>query len=162
ARICRQLEGIPLAIELAASRVKALPVEEILARLGDRLRLLTGGSRTLSRQQTLRATMDWSWGLLDESGKRLLARLSVFAGGWTLEAAEAVGATEDCADVLDGLTSLADKSLIRLAGHASAPRFSLMETVRQYAEERLAEGDETATLRGRHRDFFLKMAEAAR
>ena len=161
ATICRQLDGIPLAIELAAARVKALPVEEILARLGDRFHLLTGGSRTRSRQQTLRATMDWSWGLLETADARLLARLSVFSGGWTLDAAEAVCADTRGSNVLDGLTSLADKSLICVEHESRPRRYALMETVRQYAGERLAESGEAPCVRSQHTEWFLAYAERA-
>ena len=115
AQVCSRLDGIPLALELAAARVRSLPVEEISARLDNRFRLLTGGSRTvLPRQQTLRALIDWSYDLLTEPEKTLLCRLSVFAGGWTLAAAEGAcpgGAIEDF-EVLDLLTGLADKSLV--------------------------------------------------
>ncbi len=123
AQICQRLDGIPLAIELAAARVNVLGIEQIAARLGNAFRLLTGGSRTaLPRQQTLRALMDWSYNLLSDAERALLRRLSVFAGGWTLEAAEAIGADEDVAgliqpdDVLDLLTQLVNKSLVSAEG----------------------------------------------
>src|SRR5207244_1986648 len=115
ASICHRLDGIPLAIELAAARVRALPVEQIASRLDDRFRLLTGGSRTaLPRQQTLRALIDWSYDLLSEVEQALLIRLSMFAGGWTMEAAEEVcaGGAVESWEVLELLTSLVDKSLV--------------------------------------------------
>jgi predicted ATPase len=138
AQVCYQLDGMPLAIELAAARVNLLPVDQIVARLDDRFQLLTTGRRTaLLRHQTLRAAIDWSYDLLDEDERRMLGRLSVFAGGWTLEAAEAV-----CADrvgdeptfILDRLTQLANKSLVveRTQGRK---RYRLLETIKQYAAE---------------------------
>ena len=137
AEVCRRLDGIPLAIELAAARVRVLPVEEIARRLDDRFRLLTGGGRTAPpRQQTLRATLDWSHDLLTEPERALLRRLAVFVGGWTLEAAEAVGAGDGLAAdaVLDLLTRLVDKSLAQVdEGAAGEGRYRLLETVRQYA-----------------------------
>src|SRR5439155_16999251 len=127
--------GIPLAIELAAARVRSLSVEEVNQRLDQRFRLLTGGSRTaLPRQQTLRSLIDWSYDLLCEPEKVLLCRLSVFAGGWTLEAAEQVcggGAVEEW-EALDLLTSLCDKSLVVVGQQESETRYRLLETVRQY------------------------------
>ena len=143
AQICRHLDGIPLAIELAAARVRALSVENIAARLNDRFRLLTGGDRTaLPRQQTLRALMDWSYDLLAEPERTLLRRLVVFAGSWTLEGAEAIAAGDDLdrADVLELLTRLVEKSLVML--EADGERYRLLETVRQYAQERLNESEE--------------------
>ncbi|HXL84882.1 MAG TPA: adenylate/guanylate cyclase domain-containing protein, partial [Casimicrobiaceae bacterium] len=139
ADICQRLDGIPLAIELASARVRALSVEEIAARLNDRFGLLTRGDRTaLPRQQTLRASIDWSYELLTDHERALLRRLSVFAGGWTLEAAEAVGAGGDVetTDVLDRLTNLVEKSLVTL--EVEGKRYRLLETVRQYAQERLS------------------------
>ena len=130
--ICARLDGIPLAIELAAARVRALPVEKIAERLNDRFRLLTGGSRTaLPRQQTLRGAIDWSYSLLSEPERTLLRRLAVFVGGWTLEAAEAV-CSEGLDDVLDALTRLVDKSLVTVD---ETGRYRLLETIRQYARE---------------------------
>jgi non-specific serine/threonine protein kinase len=167
AQICRRLEGMPLAIELAAVRMSALPVETIAAGLDDMFRLLTRGCRTaLPRQQTLRATLDWSYNLLSEPERTLLPRLSVFAGGWTLEAAEAVCAEDgiEAEELLDRLTSLVEKSLV-LYGNSEAPggggRYRLLETVRQYARDRLRESGETARVRDRHFDFFLRLAEQA-
>jgi predicted ATPase/class 3 adenylate cyclase len=135
AQVCRRLDGIPLALELAAARVKALPVQQLAARLEDRFRLLTGGSRTaLPRQQTLRATMDWSYDLLSEPERALLRRLSVFHGGWTLEAAEAVCVAEgiEAEAILDLLTALVDRSLVLYEEQEEAGRYRLLETVRQY------------------------------
>src|SRR5205823_9603554 len=165
AQVCRQLDGIPLALELAAARLKVLPVEQIAARLDDRFRLLTGGSRTaLPRQQTLRALIDWSYDLLSEPERALLRHLSGFAGGWTLEAAEAVGSGQWAVgsevndseselttdhwppptDVLDLLTSLVDKSLVIYDEQAGAGRYRLLETVRQYGRGWLLEAGKTA------------------
>ncbi len=163
AQVCHRLDGIPLAIELAAARVRALPVEQIAAHLDDRFRLLTGGSRTsLPRHQTLRALIDWSYDLLDERERVLLRRLSVFAGGGTLEAAEAVCAREATAvepwEVLDLLSALVDKSLVTYEEHEGAARYRLLETVRQYARDRLIESGESETVRGWHRDWFAAYA----
>jgi predicted ATPase/class 3 adenylate cyclase len=160
-QICRRLDGIPLAVELAAARVKLLRPEEIAARLSDRFRLLTGGSRTaLPRQQTLRALVDWSWDLLPEPERRLLRRLSVFAAGWTLEAAEKVAGDEggESIDVLEGLSQLVNKSLV-MGGEEG--RYRLLETIRQYARDRLLEAGEGETLRDRHAAFYLAMAREA-
>ena len=162
ADICRRLDGIPLALELAAVRVRALSVETIAARLSDRFRLLTGGYRTaLPRQQTLRACIDWSYDLLTEPERALLRRLAVFAGGWTLEAAEAVGADRDVAAnaVLDLLTQLVEKSLVAM--EADGRRYRQLETVRQYAQDRLHESGDGEAVRERHRDYFLALAEGA-
>ena len=142
-QICRQLDGMPLAIELAVARLRMLPVEQIAARLDDRFRLLTGGKRTaLPRHQTLQALIDWSYELLTAAEQSLLRRLAVFAGGWTLEAAEAVGAGDGVAagDVFDLLGRLIDKSLVqvdRLAAGGGA-WYRLLETIRQYALAKLA------------------------
>jgi predicted ATPase/class 3 adenylate cyclase len=163
AQICHRLDGIPLALELAAARVKALSVEQIAARLNDRFRLLTGGSRTaLPRQQTLRAAIDWSFSLLTEEERVLLRRLSVFAGGWTLDAAQAVCSCDPiCADdVLDLLARLVDKSLVIFEQRGSETRYRLMETIRQYARDRLLESTEGETVRDRHLDFFVAFTEA--
>jgi predicted ATPase/class 3 adenylate cyclase len=164
AAVCHRLDGIPLAIELAAARVKALPVEKLNERLDNMFRLLTGGSRTaLPRQQTLRALIDWSYDLLSPSERALLRRLSVFAGGWTLEAAEAVCVGEGVEEweVLDVLTSLVEKSLVLYEERAEEGRYRLLETVRQYARDRLLEAGEVAGVRGRHRDWFLALADQA-
>ena len=161
-QLCSRLDGIPLAIELAAARVRSLSVEEINTRLGDRFRLLTGGDRAaLPRQQTLRAAMDWSYDLLSERECVLLSRLSVFAGGWTLEAAEAVCTGEEIEDweVLDLLTELVDKSLVVAETQAGNSRYRLLETIREYAWERLEQREEVEEMRGRHRDYFLARAE---
>ena len=164
AQICRRLDGIPLAIELAAARVKMLEVEEITTRLNDRFQLLTGGSRTsLPRQQTLRATIDWSYNLLNEVERILFNRLSVFMGGWTLEAVEQIcsgGGIEEY-DILDLLTNLVDKSLVVTEGQGRKKRYGLLETVRQYAREKLLESGEGEGLRDRHLDWFLGFAERA-
>ncbi len=165
ASICHRVDGIPLALELAAARVRSLSVEEINDRLDNQFRLLTGGSRTaLPRQQTLRALIDWSYDLLTGPEKSLLCRLSVFAGGWTLAAAEAVCISDEIEDweVLDLLTSLVDKSLVTAEEIDGQTRYHLLETVRQYARDRLAEGQEGLRVRGRHRDYFLQMAEEIR
>jgi predicted ATPase/class 3 adenylate cyclase len=162
AHICRRLDGIPLAIELAASRVRALSVEEIAARLDDRFRLLTGGSRTaLPRQQTLKALLDWSYSLLSEKEQVFLRRLSVFAGGWTLEAVEAICSDEIIArgEVLDLLTHLVDKSLVLFEERNGQPRYRTLETVRQYSQDRLLESGEAEIVRRRHRDCYLELAE---
>ena len=160
--ICRRLDGIPLALELAAARVRSLSVEAIAERLTDRFRLLTRGARTdLPRQQTLRALIDWSFDLLDVPEKTVFARLAVFAGGFTLEAAEAVGAGGAIArmDVLDLLAALVDKSLIEL--DAGRSRYRMLETVRQYAQEKMAASDEADAVRTRHLEFFLALATDA-
>ena len=163
--ICRELDGIPLAVELAAARANVLPVPEILARLRDRFRLLTGGSRTASaRQQTLRATVDWSYELLSPEERTLFGRLSVFAGGFTLEAAEAVcsGDGIDELDVLDLLARLADRSLIAPdEGVAGAAHYRMLETLRQYGGEKLAGSGEVSAVQERHRAYFLSLAEGA-
>jgi predicted ATPase/class 3 adenylate cyclase len=162
ADICSRLDGIPLALELAAARVRALSVEEIAARLSDRFRLLTRGDRTaLPRQQTLRASIDWSHDLLTDHERALLRRLAVFAGGWTLEAAEAVGVDGDVekADVLDLLTNLVEKSLVTL--EAQGKRYRLLETVREYAQERLDESGERDQTCARHLAFYVALAETA-
>jgi non-specific serine/threonine protein kinase len=165
AQICARLDGIPLAIELAAARVKMLKAEQIAERLDDRFRLLTGGSRTaLPRQQTLRAMIDWSYGLLPESERALLRRLSAFAGGWTLEAAETVcqGQGIDSYDVLDLLTQLVNKSLVVVdADDDTETRYRLLETVRQYAREKLSETGEGMAVRDLHLQYFLGLAEHA-
>jgi len=162
--ICHRLDGIPLAIELAAARVRSLSVEEINRRLDHRFRLLTGGSRTaLPRQQTLRSLIDWSYDLLHDPEKLLLQRLSVFAGGWTLDAAEHICAGDHIEDgkVLDLLTSLIDKSLVSVEQSDGRFRYKLLETVRQYARERLMESGGVEAIRERHRDYFLALAEEA-
>jgi len=161
AQICHRLDGIPLAIELAASRVKVLTPEQIAARLDDRFRLLTGGSRTaLPRQQTLRAMIDWSYSLLSEEEKTLFRRLAVFVGGWTLEAAESVcGEERDGFDILDLLTRLVDKSLVFLEESLDDMRYHRLETIRQYSREKFFETDEVEFVRNRHLDFLVGFAE---
>ncbi len=165
AQICHRLDGIPLAIELAAGRVKVLMPEQIAARLDDRFRLLTGGSRTvLPRHQTLRAAIDWSYDLLAEPERTLLRRLAVFAGGWTLEAAETVCAGEgvESREVLELQTHLVDKSLVIVEqGVGGEARYRLLGTIRQYARDRLFEAGEAGRLRDVHRDWFLELAERA-
>jgi predicted ATPase/class 3 adenylate cyclase/Tfp pilus assembly protein PilF len=163
-QICRRLDGIPLAIELAAARVKVLSVEQIAVRLDDRFRLLTGGSRTaLPRQQTLRAMMDWSYELLNEHERTLFRRLAAFAGGVTLEAAEAVCADEQIPShqILDLLTNLVSKSLVIFEERDEEARYRLLETVRQYARDKLLETGEAARVRDRHRDWFVAFVERA-
>jgi predicted ATPase/class 3 adenylate cyclase len=162
ASVCHRLDGIPLAIELAAARVRNLTVEEVNQKLDQRFRLLTGGSRTaLPRQQTLRSLIDWSYDLLNEPEKALFRRLSVFCGGWTLESAEQVcagGLVEEW-EVLDLLTSLSDKSLVAAEEREGRTRYRLLETVRQYARDRLLDSGEGGSVRARHRDRFLTLAE---
>jgi predicted ATPase/DNA-binding SARP family transcriptional activator len=187
AQVCVQLDGIPLAIELAAARVKSLPVDRIAARLDDRFRLLTGGSRTAPpRQQTLRALIDWSYDLLTEPERALLRRVSVFAGGWTLEAAEEVLSVKcevlsvksdvgdpgaltlntqhstfplEPGDVLDLLAALVEKSLVIY--EEGRDRYRLLETMRQYGRDRLREAEEEAVLRRRHAEWCVQVAERA-
>ncbi|MBC8136692.1 MAG: tetratricopeptide repeat protein, partial [Fibrella sp.] len=162
AQVCHRLDGIPLALELASARMRSLSVEEINDRLDNRFRLLTGGDRTATpRQQTLRGLVDWSYELLSGQEKTLLARLSVFAGGWTLSAAEAACGFDPVEEweVLDLLTSLADKSLVLAEEEGGATRYRMLETLRQYAAEKCDLSAENATLRSRHRDWFLALAE---
>jgi len=162
AQICRRLDGIPLAIELAAARTKVFPAEQIAARLDDRFRLLTGGSRTaLERHQTLRALIDWSYDLLSETERALLRRLSIFAGGWSFEAAQAVCGEGLRDDVLDLLTHLVDKSLVAVEEEAEEGRYHFLETIRQYARDTLFESGEAEHVRDRHLEFFLHFAETA-
>jgi len=156
AEICRRLDGLPLALELAAARIKLLPPQAILSRLDDQLNLLTGGAHDLpKRQQTLRNTLEWSHGLLNEDEKKLYARLSVFVGGFTLEAAEAVCNPDGKLDILDGVTSLFNNSLLRQEEMSNGePRFSMMETIRAYAVERLTESGESDALHAGHAQYF--------
>lgn len=163
AKICRRLDGIPLALELAASRVKVLTPEQIASRLDDRFRLLTGGSRTaLPRQQTLRAMMDWSYSLLSEQEKILFRRLAVFTGGWTLEAAEAVcGEGIDQFELLDLMARLVDKSLIFIDDSADEIRYHRLETIRQYSREKFSETDEVESVRDRHLAYYVYFSELA-
>ncbi len=162
ADICRRLDGIPLALELAAARARSLSMDTMAARLSDRFRLLTQGDRTaLPRQQTLRACIDWSYDLLPETERALLRRLAVFAGGWVLSAAEAVGAegAVHAADILDLLDRLVQKSLVEF--DAEIGRYRLLETVRQYAIERLDEAGEGDTARTRHLRFHVTLTQQA-
>ncbi len=162
-RICRQLDGVPLALELAAARVKTLPVGELAERLEDRFTVLTAGPRTADRrQQTLRATVDWSHRLLSEPEAVLFRRLAVFRGGWTLAAAEDVCTVDSipAADVYGVLARLADRSLI-IADHGEDARFHMLETVRQYAAERLSDAGETAAVRAAHARHYADAAERA-
>ncbi len=164
ASICHRLDGMPLALELAAARLRSLSVAEVNERLDQRFRLLTGGSRTtLPRHQTLRGLIDWSHDLLGPAEQALLSRLAVFAGGWTLAAAERVCAGDgvDDGEVLDLLASLADKSLVLAEERDGATRYRLLETVRAYAAERLREGGEEARVKERHLSHFAALAEEA-
>jgi predicted ATPase/DNA-binding SARP family transcriptional activator len=166
ARICQRLDGIPLAIELAAARVGVLTLDQLAHRLDDAFRLLTGGSRSaLPRQQTLRATIDWSYGLLNPQERRLFRRLAVFAGGCTLEAGEVIcsGAGLEAGDVFDLLASLVAKSMVMVdfQKDADATRYRLLDTVRQYAREKLFDAGESADLRHRHLDYYLALSEHA-
>jgi predicted ATPase/DNA-binding SARP family transcriptional activator len=163
AEICRRLDGIPLAIELAAARVRVLTPEQIASRLGDAFRLLTAGSRTaLPRHRTLRATMEWSFSLLKTREQVLLNRLSIFAGSFTLDAAEAVGAGAplEVEDILDGVGGLVDKSLIVMEPGEGVARYRLLETVRQYGAERLAETGESGPVALRFAEHCLSLVEA--
>lgn len=166
AQICSRLDGIPLAIELAAARVRLLEVDQIAERLDNRFDLLTGGSRTaLPRQQTLRALIDWSYDLLPDVERVLLRRLSVFAGGWTFEAAEAVcrDADVDSSHMLDLLTQLVNKSLVLVDADnvMEETRYRMLETIRQYAHEKLSNAGEFLQFRDRHLEYFLQLAERA-
>ena len=156
AEICRRLDGLPLALELAAARIKLLAPQAILARLDDKLKLLTGGARDLpTRHQTLRNTLEWSHDLLNQDEKILYARLGVFVGGFTFEAAEAVCNVDGKLDILESLTALVNNSLLRKEETTDGePRFGLLETIRSYALERLAEAGELETLRAQHAHYF--------
>ena len=159
--ICARLDGVPLAIELAAARVRALSLAEILDSLHDRFRLLTGGARTaVRRQQTLRASVDWSHALLTEPERVLFRRLAVFLGGFDLDAAQAVAGGGDVQryQVLDQLTLLVDKSLVVADDSGGRTRYRLLETVRQYALEKLGESGEADAVRTRHRDHYTALA----
>jgi predicted ATPase/DNA-binding SARP family transcriptional activator/DNA-binding CsgD family transcriptional regulator len=165
AQICAYLEGLPLAIELAAARIMMLPPQALLSRLSDRLKLLTGGPREFSeRQRTLRSTIEWSYDLLEEGEKALFGRLSVFSGGATLEATEAVcNVSGDLfVSALNGVSSLLDKSLLgQEEGAEGEPRFVMMETIREYAQERLQESGEAESIKRAHAEYFLALAEEA-
>lgn len=161
ARICSRLDGIPLAIELAAARVRALPVGEISSRLSDRFRLLTGGIRSsIPRQQTLQALIDWSFDLLTDQEKILLRRMAVFTGGCTMEAAESVcgGNGIDQIDILDLMTRLVDKSLVNFENQNGSARYDMLETIRQYAREKLIQAGEIEDLRRKHLQYFAAYA----
>ncbi len=162
--VCHKLDGIPLAVELAAARVKEMSVQEIAARLDDRFRLLTGGSRAAHpRHQTLRAAMDWSFYMLSEPERAVFRRLSAFSSGFTLEAAEAVCAGDgvERSEVLNLVALLVDKSLVLVDDRGGETRYRLLETVRRYGREKLLEAEETANVRRRHRDWCLGLAERA-
>ncbi|MBT2211131.1 BTAD domain-containing putative transcriptional regulator [Actinomadura sp. NEAU-AAG7] len=163
-RICRALDGMPLAIELAAARLSAMTPEQVAVRLDDRFRLLNAGSRTaLPRHKTLRAVVEWSWDLLAEPERALWRRLAVFHGGATLEAAEDVCAGPGLhrADVLDVLSALVDKSLVTVSGTDGGPRYRMLETLRAYGLERLVQAGEEERTRRAHADHFLRLAEEA-
>jgi tetratricopeptide (TPR) repeat protein len=165
AEICVRLDGLPLAIELAAARIKMLPPKAMLQRLGSRLKLLTGGARDLpERQRTLRATIEWSHALLDEGEQVLFGRLAVFSGGRTLQAIEAICDAEDNLGVeaFEGVSSLVDKSLLRQEeGPNGEPRFVMLETVHEYAREKLEESAEAEQIKRVHAEYFLTLAEEA-
>ena len=163
ADICRRLDGMPLAIELAAARVRALSLRQIADSLNDRFRLLTGGARNvLRRQQTLRASVDWSHALLTDAERTLFRRLGVFMGGFDLEAAQAVAAITEAEQfqILDQLSLLVDKSLVTADDESGVMRFRLLETMRQYALEKLSESGEADEVRDRHRDYYVAAAVA--
>ena len=165
AELVARLEGIPLALELAAARVRSLTVAEINARLKDRYKILTGGARVLQqRQQTLRALVDWSYDLLTKPEQTLFARLGVFVGGFDLAAAERVCGTDPliCDDVLDILASLVDKSLVMLDEHENGGRYSMLETIRDYAREKLEQFGEAPDIGRRHCEHYFAMSKAAR
>ncbi|TQM30630.1 putative ATPase [Nocardia bhagyanarayanae] len=163
ARVCRALDGMPLAIELAAARLRTMSLDQLAHRLDDRFRLLTGGSRTaLPRHKTLRAVVDWSWELLSDAERAVLRRLAVFSGGASLEAAERVCACDvvDTGDVLELLTALTEKSLV-LTVDDRAPRYRMLGTIKEYAEQRLAEAGESDRTRRAHLAYFTELAEIA-
>lgn len=161
--ICARLEGVPLAIQLAAARLKLLPPIMLLDRLDQQLAVLTGGPRDLpERQRTVRATLDWSYHLLTSPQQTLFRRLAVFAGGWTLESAEGIcaGGSVERADILELLGHLVDHSLVLVENHNGMARYRLLEVIRQYATEKLRESGEEASLRDRHIAWFLQLAES--
>ena len=163
ARVCRALDGMPLAIELAAARLRTMSVDQLANRLDDRFRLLTGGSRTaLPRHRTLRAVVDWSWELLTDAERMVLRRLSVFSGGASLEAAERVcaGDAVEQEQVLELLTALTEKSLLLTEGDG-APRYRMIGTIKEYAGHRLAEAGESDLARHAHLAYFTELAETA-
>ena len=168
AQICHRLDGIPLAIELAAAKIRLLSVDQIAKRLDDRFRLLTAGSRTeLEHHQTLRAAIDWSYNFLSPAEQALFRRLAVFVGGWTLEAAESVCSDESASsvggsdDVLNLMEQLINKSLVIMEEVQHEGRYRMLETLRQYANEKLVDSGESDALRDRHLDYFLSLAETA-
>ena len=170
AQICHRLDGIPLAIELAAGKIRSLSAGQIAQRLDDRFRLLTGGSRTaMPRHQTLQATIEWSYNLLSASEQTLFRRLSVFVNGWTLEAAESVCSNEDASakdslkteDILELLTQLVNKSLVMTEERHGEVRYHLLETIRQFGSNKLVEASESESLCDRHLEFFIQFAEIA-
>jgi predicted ATPase/class 3 adenylate cyclase len=164
ADICRSLDGIPFAIELAAARVKVMSVTHLAERLKERFRILTGGDRTaLPRQQTMRALVDWSYNLLNERERTILNRVAVFAGGWTLEAASEICAddTIESWEILDLISSLVDKSLVVVEMSGTSERYRLLESTWQYAREKLAEAGESEVLNHKHAVYFLRIAQAA-
>jgi predicted ATPase len=162
ADICRRLDGLPLAIELAAARTRAFSVRQIAERLDDRFRLLSGGPRTVApRHQTLEATLDWSYDLLPASEQQVLRCLAVFVGGWTLEAPRRVCAEAvEPAEVLPALANLVDKSLVVVEQSAHETRYRYLETIRTYAQLKLEQANEVVQARDRHLDFFVRWAEA--
>ena len=160
-RICRRLDGVPLALELAAARVRVLSIAQVAMRLDDRFRLLTGGGRTVvARQQTLRALIDWSYDLLTDGERLLLRRLSIFVRGWTLEAAEAIcsGDGIESEAILELLAHLVDKSLVVMMDGGGAARYTMLETIREYAREKLVVSGEAPALRQRHFEYFFHYA----
>jgi predicted ATPase/class 3 adenylate cyclase len=165
AEICERLDGLPLAIELAAARAKLLPPQALLSRLGNRLKLLTGGARNMpERQRTLRNTIEWSYEMLNDGEMTLFARLAVFSGGGTLEAIEAVCDAEGDlpVDTLEGVSSLLDKSLLRQGGEqVDEPRFEMLETIHEFAQEKLAESAHAEAVERVHAEYFLALAELA-
>jgi non-specific serine/threonine protein kinase len=159
ASICSQLDGLPLAIELIATRVKTLSIEQIASRLNDRFALLTGGNRIApSRQQTLRATLDWSYELLTETERELFRQLSVFVGGFTLDALESVALLDSNQSIFDALSRLVDKSLL-LVEQQDQPRYRFLEPIRQYAKDKLNETGESNLIQDRHLNYYLRVAE---
>ena len=162
AGVCRRLDGIPLAIELAAARVSMFSIQELAHRLDQRFRLLTGGRGAVERHQTLRAAVDWSYDLLTPVERVVFARLSVFAGGSTMDAAEAViGDDDGVVDALDVLAGLVDKSLVTVDRTRSVTRYGMLETVRQYAHEHLLDSGEAEEVRRRHAQWYVDFARAA-
>jgi predicted ATPase len=162
AEICRRLDGLPLAIELAAARVKLLPPQALLARLGDRLSVLNDGPRDLpERQRTMRNTLDWSFALLSADQQALFARLAVFAGSFGLPAAEAIGGGDATEPVIDILNSLIDSSLVQAEARGDEPRFRLLETIRDYALQQLRASGSWDEARTRHAEYFMTLAEPA-